>query len=79
MTYWVRGYNGASGGTGGGGNGGGDGGSSGSGKYSMTYTIVYHSNYPSGTDYTQSYQYTVYADYNIANTGMSVDINLPPK
>ena len=77
MTYWVRGYNGASGGTGGGGNGEGDGGSSGSGNYSMTYTIVYHSNYPSGTDYTQSYQYTVYAGYNIANTGMSVDIKSP--
>ena len=76
MTYWVRGYNGASGGTGGGGTGTGSE-ESGSGQYSMSYTIVYHSNYPSGTDYTQTYIYTIYAGYNIGNTGRNVDIKSP--
>ena len=74
MTYWVRGYNGGNGGTGGGGTGTGSE-ESGSGKHSMSYTIVYHSNYPSGTDYTQTYSYTIHASYNI--TGRSVDIKSP--
>ena len=76
MTYWVRGYNGGNGGTGGGSTGDGSE-DSGSGNYSMTYTIVYHSNYPSGTDYQQTYKYTIYAGYNIGNTGRKVDVKSP--
>ena len=76
MTYWVRGYNGGNGGTGDGSTGDGSE-ESGSGKYSMKYTIVYHSNYPSGTDYKQTYKYTIYAGYNIGNTGRKVDVKSP--
>lgn len=46
----------------------------GSGDYSMTYTVVYHSNYPDGTDYQQTFKYTIYAGYHIENTGRTVNI-----
>ncbi len=75
MTYWVNNFKftGDDGGTGGGSPGSGTE-ESGSGKYSMTYTIVYHSNYPSGTDYQQEFRYTIRADYNIGNTGRTVSV-----
>lgn len=75
MTYWVTNWS-----TGSGSGSGSDGNGSenqGSGKYSMNCTIVYHSNYPSGTNYTQTYSYTIYATYNIANTGRNVDLKTP--
>lgn len=66
------------GGSGDGGNGGGNNGSGsgnqGSGSYSMRCTIVYHSNYPGGTDYKQSYTYTKSASYNISNTGSTISL-----
>lgn len=75
MTYWVNNFKFAGDD---GGNGGGSSGSgteeSGSGNYSMTYTIVYHSNYPSGTDYQQTFSYTIRAGYNIGNTGRTVSV-----
>lgn len=41
-------------------------------KYSMTCTVVYHSNYPSGQDFTQTYTYRVSAGYNITMYGVTV-------
>lgn len=78
LTYWVYGYTpkGNDGGTGSGSTGSGNE-TSGDGTYSMVYTIVYHSNYPSGTDYTQTYTYTVKATYNISNTGCIVNVKSP--
>ena len=75
MTYWVNNFKfaGDDGGTGGGSSGSGTE-ESGSGNYSMTYTIVYHSNYPSGTDYQQTFSYTIRAGYNIGNTGRTVSV-----
>ena len=75
MTYWVNNFKfaGDDGGTGGGSSGSGSE-ESGSGNYSMTYTIVYHSNYPSGTDYQQTFSYTIRAGYNIGNTGRTVSV-----
>lgn len=75
MTYWVNNFKfaGVDGGTGGGSSGSGTE-ESGSGNYSMTYTIVYHSNYPSGTDYQQTFSYTIRAGYNIGNTGRTVSV-----
>ena len=75
MTYWVNNFKfaGDDGGTGGGSSGSGTE-ESGSGNYSMTYAIVYHSNYPSGKDYTKTFTYTIRANYNIGRTGSSVDV-----
>ena len=72
MTYWVPGYTPA--GSTGGGSSGSDTEESGSGNYSMTYKIIYHSNYPGGTDYTQEYNYIIRAGYNIGNTGRTVSV-----
>ena len=72
MTYWVPGYTPA--GSTGGGSSGSDTEESGSGNYSMTYKIIYHSNYPDGTDYTQEYDYIIRAGYNIGNTGRTVSV-----
>lgn len=57
----------------GGGNSGSGSGNQGSGSYSMSCTIIYHSNYPGGTDYTQKYNYTYYATYNISGTSMRLE------
>ena len=38
----------------------------------MTCAVVYHSNYPSGTDYTQTYNYKVSANYNVTIYGITV-------
>ena len=60
ITYWVNGWNTGSGGT-----------SSekedlgGDGRYTINFSIVYHSNYPDGTDHTVTKEYTV---KNYANT-----------
>lgn len=61
MTYWVDGWHTVSGPSAGGGtNGSSDGEEIGSGsRYKWTETIVYHSNYPDGTDYEQSVTYNV--------------------
>ena len=76
MTYWTRGYVPEGEGTGGGETG--DGSEEiGAGQYSMNCTVVYHSNYPSGTDYTQTFKYTIRAGYNIANTGYSLSVKTP--
>lgn len=76
MTYWTRGYVPEGEGTGGGETG--DGSEViGEGQYSMNCTVVYHSNYPSGTDYTQTFKYTIRAGYNIANTGYSLSVKTP--
>lgn len=76
MTYWTRGYVPEGEGTGGGETG--DGSEViGEGQYSMNCTVVYHSNYPSGTDYTQTFTYTIRAGYNIANTGYSLSVKTP--
>lgn len=76
MTYWTRGYVPEGEGTGGGETG--DGSEViGEGKYSMNCTVVYHSNYPSGTDYTQTFKYTIRAGYNIANTGYTLPVKAP--
>ena len=72
MTYWVPGYTPA--GSTGGGSSGSDTEESGSGNYSMTYKIIYHSNYPDGTDYTQEFNYIIRAGYNIGNTGRTVSV-----
>ena len=64
ITYWVSYY--GEGDTGGGSNGD-DTVNTGSGNYSWTQTIVYHSNYPNGIDYTYTVTYYIknYADiYN---------------
>ena len=72
ITYWVSYYgNGSSGG----GSSGSGSESSGSGKYSMSYTIVYHSNYPGGPDYIQTYSYTIYDGHRL--TGRAVDVKSP--
>lgn len=58
MTYWVNHYY-PNGGTGGSGDGSieiGDG-----TRYTFKFTLVYHSNYPSGVDYQQSRKYTVHS------------------
>lgn len=76
MTYWTRGYVPEGEGTGGGETG--DGSEViGEGQYSMNCTVVYHSNYPSGTDYTQTFKYTIRAGYNIANTGYTLSVKTP--
>lgn len=76
MTYWTRGYVPEGEGTGGGETG--DGSEEiGAGQYSMNCTVVYHSNYPSGTDYTQTFKYTIRAGYNIANTGYTLSVKTP--
>ena len=76
MTYWTRGYVPEGEGTGGGETG--DGSEViGEGQYSMNCTVVYHSNYPSGTDYTQTFKYTIRAGYNIANTGYTLPVKAP--
>ena len=76
MTYWTRGYVPEGEGTGGGETG--DGSEEiGAGQYSMNCTVVYHSNYPSGTDYTQTFTYTIRAGYNIANTGYTLTVKTP--
>lgn len=79
MTYWTRGYVPEGEGTGGGETG--DGSEViGEGKYSMNCTVVYHSNYPSGTDFTQTFTYTIRAGYNIANTGYTLNnVKTPAK
>ena len=67
MTYWVNGYvpDGAHGDKPSGGD---EHVEEGSGRYSANFTIVYHSNYPDGTDYTKTYTYTVRANYNVSNS-----------
>ncbi len=76
MTYWTRGYVPEGEGTGGGETG--DGSEEiGAGQYSMNCTVVYHSNYPSGTDYKQTFTYTIRAGYNIANTGYTLPVKAP--
>lgn len=75
MTYWVTNW---STGTGSGSGSSGSGSENqGDGNYSMTCKIVYHSNYPTGTNYEQTYNYTIHAGYNIANTGKNVDLKTP--
>lgn len=78
MTYWVTNWStGTGSGTGGNGD---DTVDLGSGKNSWTQTIVYHSNYPDGTDYTHTVTYKIksYADKanhnikTIAECGFSV-------
>ena len=52
----------------------------GSGDYTISFTIVYHANYPgeASPEYPQySMSYTVHASYNIVNTGRSITVLTP--
>lgn len=57
ITYWVSYF--GSGGSGGGNSGSGSGDIGSGGSYRWTQKLVYHSNYPDGTDYTQTFTYQI--------------------